>query len=111
VFDVPACRCLLLTDHTRQLEDLMEPGLELLSYRSPNEIRGLVEQALKDKEMRLRIAAAGYRRVLAHHTYRHRMEEMVRWMQRDFGRADARPAAGVSVPVFFPQAKAVQEFA
>ncbi len=82
VFDVPACRRLLITDRTMQLEKLLEPGKEVLAYRRPEEIFALAERALKDAPYRKSIALAGWRRVISTHTYRHRMERMIETMER-----------------------------
>lgn len=85
VFDVPACRRVVLTDWTTQLPDLMEPGKELLAYQSPDEIPTLVEKALRDKPFADNIARAGYRRVLAQHTYAQRTACVVEKMREAYG--------------------------
>ena len=85
VFDVPACRHLLLTDHTRQLEQVLDPGKEVLVYQTPSEIPELVERILADEDMRKSIAKAGYARVMAEHTYMQRMETLIGHMRKTFG--------------------------
>lgn len=84
VFDVPACRSLLLTDFTRQLEDMFEPGNEVLAYRSGSEIPGLVDKALKDTGYRERIARAGYKRALSEHTYARRLTKLIAVMRANY---------------------------
>lgn len=81
VFDVPACRRPLLTDWTEQLVDLMEPGKEVLAYRSLEEIPQMAEKTLHDPVYRDGIAHAGYRRVLADHTYSMRLAKLVHVMR------------------------------
>lgn len=81
VFDVPACGGLLVTDRTIQLEELFDPGKELLAYSGPEEIPALLERALKDKPLSETIRGAGLKRVLSHHTYRHRMERLINVMR------------------------------
>ncbi len=73
VFDVPSCGAFLLTDHRDQIEKLFEPGKEMAVYNSMDEIPGMVERFLADPAERKRIAEAGRKRVLAEHTYDHRM--------------------------------------
>jgi spore maturation protein CgeB len=85
VFDVPACRGVVVTDWTRQLEQVMEPGKEVLAYRNGDDISELVNQALRDEDFRRKIAEAGYRRVLGEHTYCHRLEQMIKVMKRNHG--------------------------
>jgi len=85
VFDVPACGGFVLTDWTRQLERLMEPGREVLAYRKGEEIPDLVEKALRDDEFRQKIAVAGRRRALKEHTYVHRVQNLVQVMRRSYG--------------------------
>ena len=84
VFDVPASRSLLLTDFTRQLEDMFEPGKEVLAYRSGAEIPGLVEKALKDTGYRENIARAGYKRALNEHTYARRLTKLIDVMRANY---------------------------
>ena len=84
VFDVTACRSMVITDTTRQLEALMEPGREIIAYRNADEIPELVNRALKDNIFRKNIIAAGYKRVLNEHTYRHRVNRLINVMKRNY---------------------------
>ncbi len=85
VFDVPCVGAFLLTDYRRQLEELFEPGREVIYYNHPDEIPGLVEIYLNKPKERKRIAEAGRKRVLAEHTYDHRMTTLVDAMRKTFG--------------------------
>lgn len=85
VFDVPACRSFLLTDHRRQLERLFEPGREVAVYRDTGELVELTARYLADAEARRRIATAGHQRVLAEHTYPKRLETLFAVMRQTFG--------------------------
>jgi spore maturation protein CgeB len=85
IFDVPACRRVLVTDRTRQLENLMEPGREILTYSSREEIPEKVGRVLKDRNLYDRICEAGYRRVVNAHTYRHRVARLVDVMKTNYG--------------------------
>lgn len=82
VFDVPASGSFLLTDHRRQVERLFEPGREVALYHGPEEIPGLLERYLADPGERARMAEAGRRRVLAEHTYEHRLSAMLAAMDQ-----------------------------
>jgi spore maturation protein CgeB len=81
IFDVPASGRAVLTDRTDQLVDLMEPGKEVLAYRSPDEIPPLVERALKDRDFLEGISMAGHRRVVEQHTYCRRVSQIVNVMK------------------------------
>ncbi|MBG0791143.1 MAG: glycosyltransferase [Desulfovibrionaceae bacterium] len=85
VFDVPCAGAFLLTDHRRQVEDLFEPGAEIVCYAHPDEILGLVDLYLNDPAARKRIAQAARKRVLAEHTYDHRMASLIESMRATFG--------------------------
>lgn len=76
-FEIPAAGAFELTDYVPDMESLLEPGREVAVYRSPEEAADLARFYVKAEDQRRRIAEAGYRRVLAEHTYRHRMEALL----------------------------------
>jgi spore maturation protein CgeB len=84
VFDVPAAGSVLLTDWTEQLAELMEPGKEVLAYKSPEEIPGLVDRALKDQQFFEDIRTAGHHRAVSEHTYCIRCSRIVEVMRAAF---------------------------
>ena len=85
VFDVPVCGGFLLTDHRRQMEDLLEPGREIICYEDKAEIPDLVRFYLAHDSARDRIVAAGRQRILAEHTYDLRLAALARSMRRIHG--------------------------
>ena len=66
-----------LVDWRDGLDRWFMPGLELETFRTPCELREKAERYLADPAGRTRIAAAGRARVLAEHTYRHRLTKML----------------------------------
>ena len=76
VFDVPASGSFLLTDRRAQLERVVEPGSEAAVYDGPEEAAELLARYLADAPARARMAAAGRARVLAQHTYVHRLRAL-----------------------------------
>jgi len=84
VFDVPACGAFVLTDEREQLPELFEVGKEVIVYRSPEEIGDLVRHYLSHESERTTVAEAGRARVLAGHTYVHRLRAMVETMRKIF---------------------------
>ncbi|WP_428566501.1 MAG: CgeB family protein [Solidesulfovibrio sp. DCME] len=85
VFDVPACRAFLLTDSRGQMDRLFEPGREVAVYDAPEAIGELIARYLADVPAREAIARAGYRRVLAEHTYPRRIATLFGLMRDSFG--------------------------
>lgn len=77
VFDVPAAGGFLLTDFREQLAELFRIGEEVICYRQPEEIPDLVDYYLRHEGARRRIVQRGRERVLAEHTYRHRLTTML----------------------------------
>ncbi|WP_207260623.1 glycosyltransferase [Desulfovibrio sp. Huiquan2017] len=85
VFDVPCCGGFLLTDRRHRIEDLFEPGSEIVCYATPEEIPALAERYLNDPAARKKVAEAARKRVLAEHTYDHRMRSIMETMRATFG--------------------------
>ncbi len=84
VFDVPATGAFVLTDQREQLDNLFEPGTECVTYRTSEEIPGLIEQYLADTPRRNAIVTAARSRILAEHTYVHRMKTLCSTMRQTF---------------------------
>jgi len=72
-FEIPAAGGFQLLDHVGGVEELFEPGREVAVYEKPDQAAELVRRYLSDHSDRRRIARAGHERVMAEHTYRHRM--------------------------------------
>ncbi|MBF0481681.1 MAG: glycosyltransferase [Desulfovibrionaceae bacterium] len=76
VFDVPACGAFVLTDEREQLAELFEIGKEAIVYRGPEEVEDLARYYLSHESERVAVAMAGRARVLAEHTYVHRLRTL-----------------------------------
>ncbi len=76
-FEAPACGALLLTDAAPGLERLLEPGREAVVFADEDELLAKARYYLEHESKRSALAAAGRRRVLAEHTYYHRMEDLL----------------------------------
>ena len=85
VFDVPACGGFLLTDEQESLEELFEIGREVVTFRHPEEIPELARFYLGHPAERDAVARRGRQRVLAEHTYRHRLADLVQRMKATYG--------------------------
>ena len=72
-FEPPACGAVVLNDDLVDLPRCFEPGREILVYRNADELNALIARLRREPEFANRVAAAGRRRVLAEHTYTHRI--------------------------------------
>ncbi|WP_449242361.1 CgeB family protein [Desulfovibrio sp.] len=82
VFDVPACGGFLLTDAGPQLERLFDPGSESAVYHGPEEVEDAARRWLADPLGRAGLARRARARVLAEHTYAHRLRRLVEIMRQ-----------------------------
>ncbi|MCC8193634.1 MAG: glycosyltransferase [Deltaproteobacteria bacterium] len=85
VFDVPATGSFCLTDWREQIENLFEPGKEVICYHSPEEAEELIRRYLAAPGEREAVIRAARRRVLEEHTYEKRILDLVGTMRRTFG--------------------------
>ena len=77
-FEVPGCGGFLLTERVPHLERYFELGREVAVFSSTDELVREIGRWLDDPVGRSAVAAAGYRRVCAEHTYDHRFGEIFR---------------------------------
>ncbi len=84
IFDVPAAGAFVLTDWRPQMEHLYEPD-EMVCYREPDEAPELARYYLAQPQERQRIAQRARRRVLASHTWSHRLQSLLEQMRQVYG--------------------------
>ena len=101
-FDVPACGGFLLSDWRACMGDLFDVGEELVAFHSFEEARALAERYVGDGAERRRIAERARRRVLAEHTYVHRVEALARLVLERWPEVAARPRRRKSVVLTSP---------
>jgi spore maturation protein CgeB len=85
LFDVPAAGAFLITDWREQIDALFVPGKEVICYREPDEIPALVRYYLRRPEARQAVAKAARKRVLAEHTWDHRVRFMIKALRDIYG--------------------------
>jgi spore maturation protein CgeB len=91
-FELAACGAFQLVDRRALLPPLLEPEVEVATFTEAGELRERVRHYLDRPAERARLAAAGRARVLAEHTYRHRMQALLETVSaRDHERLRARP--------------------
>jgi spore maturation protein CgeB len=91
VFDVPGSGGFLLTDAREQLDALFTPGRETAVYQCIAEIPDLIRHYLAHPEERRRISQAARTRILAQHTYVHRLDSLCAAMKAAFGTGGSPP--------------------
>ncbi|MFZ3171717.1 MAG: glycosyltransferase [Carboxydocellales bacterium] len=85
VFDTLAAGGFLLTNHKKDLEDLFEPGKDLIIFSDEKEMLEAIEYYLHRKEEREAIAVRGYETVKTKHTFFQRIQEVLYILRkRDF---------------------------
>lgn len=77
-FELLSCGTFELTDHVPGMEELLEPGREVATYRSEEEAREKTAYYLRQPEEARRMAEQGRRRVLGEHTYLHRIKALLK---------------------------------
>lgn len=92
IFDALAAGGAVLSDWRPDLERFFEPSCEISVARSTDELVDLARWLLRHPGHAADTAHAGRARVLAEHTFRHRMESLVRYMAHDHDLAFDRAA-------------------
>ncbi len=78
VYEVLACGSLLIVDSQKDVLSIFVPGEDLLVFKDTNDLKRLLPYYLEHKDEARRIAKRGREKVLNHHTYKHRVEEILR---------------------------------
>jgi spore maturation protein CgeB len=59
------------------LSEYFEPDKEIIVFRSPGEMVAKIEEMIKDKALLHKMARMARMRVLANHTYQHRVKTLI----------------------------------
>ena len=76
-FEVPAMGGFQMINWRHGLEDLFEPGKEIVAFHSLPELKEQIHYYLRHEDERKAIALNGFRRVHADHTYAKRLEVLI----------------------------------
>lgn len=77
-FEICGAGGLQLIENKPAVSDCFEPGREVLTYNSVAEILDHLDHARRDQEWARSIRKAGSARVLAEHTYKHRLDRILK---------------------------------
>jgi spore maturation protein CgeB len=94
VFDVPAAGGLLLTDRQPELEDYFVPGQEVLVYDDPVQAADLATYHAAHPKAGQALVSAAQQRIAAHHTYHHRLRQLVTTMRQNHARGRYSASTG-----------------
>lgn len=72
MYEATASGAVLLTEESRNLGELFEPGVEVVTYKNAGDAVRKITELLRSPKLAQEIASAGHRRLLREHTYRSR---------------------------------------
>jgi glycosyltransferase involved in cell wall biosynthesis len=78
VFEALGCKRLLLTDRSREVEELFHDGEHLVMYDDIDSLVDNVKEYIENHDERRRIASSGFNEVTQKHTMYHRAEEVLK---------------------------------
>ena len=85
-FDVLAAGGCLLSDYIEDMDrGILDAGRDFVSFRSPEELRSVVDRLLGDKKLRESLRQQGRVTFLQRHTPAHRAAEMIRVIRQSYG--------------------------
>lgn len=82
LYEATGVGAMLITDYKKDLNKLFIPGKEVETYKTKEELLEKVKYFLNHDKEREKIARAGQKRTLKDHTYKHRMEELVKILKK-----------------------------
>lgn len=77
LFEATGMGACLLTDDKRNLRDLFDPGVEVVTYSDADDCVAKAKWLIEDDDARNQIAAAGQKRTLSEHTYADRVRTLI----------------------------------
>lgn len=80
-FEIAGAGGLQLIEDRPAISQCFEPGKEVLVFKTYEELLDLIERARRDPNGMRQIREAGAQRALAEHTYRHRLEVILGYVQ------------------------------
>lgn len=82
-FELAGLRGFQIIENKPGLSALFTPDKEIVTYESINELRNKIDYYLKHEEERKAIAEAAYEHAIKAHTYKHRLDRMLRIIERE----------------------------
>lgn len=82
LFEVTGVGTMLITDFKENLGELFEIGKEIETYKTKEELVDKIKYYLENESAREKIAHGGQKRTLKNHTYRRRIKDLVKILQK-----------------------------
>ncbi|MCE5316504.1 MAG: glycosyltransferase [Parachlamydia sp.] len=100
VFTGLACGSAVITSESRYFREAFQEGEELLFYSMSDRsaVDGMIEKLLKDDSGRIQMAAKGREKVMAGHTWDHRVDQLLQELPAISGRIYAKLQSSNSPP-------------
>ena len=76
--EIMGCGGFLITNYQEDFLEFFEPGVDYVYYLDKEDLKKKVEYYLHHEEERISIARNGYTKMKAGHTYRHRVQQILR---------------------------------
>jgi spore maturation protein CgeB len=83
-FEAAGCQAFQLSDYRQQLSELFDIGSEIICYNDLEDLRDKIKYYLLHSSEREEIARRGQARVYRDHTYKARMQEMLKIIGKSF---------------------------
>jgi len=77
MYTAVGCGAFYMCQHVEGIEEVLEPGREIVTFRAENEMIDLVRYYLARDELRRQIADSGGKRVSKDHSYEVRMRQLI----------------------------------
>lgn len=77
------CGAFYMCQYVEGIEDILEPGMEIVTFRTEEEMLDKIGYYLPREDERRKIAGAGRDRVLREHTYEVRLREMISVLEKE----------------------------
>jgi len=81
-FEIQGCGGFQLVSHKNEVNEFCEIGTEVETFHDVNDLNEKIQYYLREPEKRLKIASDGMKKAHQFHTYRHRLEELIRLSSR-----------------------------
>jgi len=81
MYTAVGCGAFYMCQYVNGIEEILEPGKEIVTFQSEQEMIDMIRYYLKNDGLRTKIAYAGRTRVLKEHTYEIRIGQMMKIIQ------------------------------
>lgn len=82
VYEALACGGFILVDDQRDVFKLFKDGTHLVRFYNTADLKDKIKYYLEHEEQRNKIAQQGYNEILDRHTYKHRIEKIIKIMEK-----------------------------